>query len=374
LYVKIQGKGGIALKMDAKQYWESRYALGGNSGYGSYGEQLIKKLRWLDDLTVESIAEIGCGDFNFGKHLLELYPQATYTGYDISKTIIEKNKQAYPQYMFTSDPNVPEVDLLLCVDVLFHVLDDNQYENLLNDLKTRWRKYLAITAYENEHDTSEHVKTRKFDYKQFGEPIIREIVEEEGQLYFYLFKKPFIDLRKASCILLTKEKTYPPEILDNIKQYQFGEVLVGLDSPSPFKKHELFKRAKYDHIYYQDDDAICPIKELAAQSKPNMINVVMKPGHFDAYSDTRMTMGLGWGAIFPKSMLASLSKYTDKYGEDEVYQRETERILTYLNYPQNRLVFPITDLPSAYDEDRLWRQPHHNEFAQLVEERCKTLV
>lgn len=359
--------------MDAKKYWDSRYAQGGNSGYGSYGEQLVKKLHWLDNLTIESISEIGCGDFNFGKHLLELYPKASYTGYDISPTIVSRNRQLYPQYSFTNDPILPHADLLLCIDVLFHILDENELEAMYKRLEG-YTKYLAVTAYEREEKMDAHVRIRNFDYKRFGEPIIRQVVEEDGQLYFYLFKKPFIDLKKVSCVLLTKEHAYPEEVLNNIKQYQWGEVLVGIDSDSPFKKHELFKRAKFETIYYQDDDAIVPIKELLDKSKPGMINVGMKPGHFESYKDSRMTMGLGWGSFFPKVMLTSLKRYTDKYGADEVYKRETERIFTYLNYPQNRITLPIIDLPSAYAPDRLWRQPKHHEFAQLVEERCKSLI
>lgn len=183
-----------------------------------------------------------------------------------------------------------------------------------------------------------------------------------------------IDLSQVSACLNTKEVIYPEQVLNSVVEYPFGEILILTHSDSPFRKYELFHKAKYDLIYYQDDDAICPIEEIAILSDPMMINIPMKPGHVEAYKNRRMTMGLGWGSIFPKSILTSLKKYTDAYGEDDVFKRETERILTYLNYPQNRLSLPIKDLPSAYAEDRLWRQPHHHEFAQLVEERCKNLI
>jgi len=192
-------------------------------------------------------------------------------------------------------------------------------------------------------------------------------------MYHYLFKKPPIDLRKVSCCLLTKDSVYPQEILDNIAQYPFGEILILTNSDSPYRKHGLFKKAKYDYIYYQDDDAICPIKELVELSKPDILNIAMKPKHIEIYKDKKMTMGLGWGSIFPKSLLKSLKKYTDIYGEDEVYKRETERILTSLNYPQNRLSLNIVDLPSATNPDRLWRQPNHQDFLLIVEERCNNL-
>ena len=182
-------------------------------------------------------------------------------------------------------------------------------------------------------------------------------------------------LSTVSLCLLTKEKTYPQEVLDNVNKYPFGEVLIGYNSNTPYLKYELFKRAKFDILAYQDDDAIVPWDKLIEAYKPDIINLGMKPGHLIEYKDRRHTMGLGWGCLFPKSMLESLKKYTNIYGFDvEFYQRETERILTYLNYPQNRVSLDIVDLPSAWAMDRLWRQPNHHDYIPILEERCKPLI
>ncbi len=183
-----------------------------------------------------------------------------------------------------------------------------------------------------------------------------------------------VNPKEVSLILITKDPTYPHEIWESLEPYPFGEVLVMCDSDSPFNKHKLFANAKYDLLAYQDDDAICPWKELFELSDPNIINAAIKPGHFEAYKHTKMLMGLGWGAIFPKKLLSTLKQYTDVYGEDEVFRRETERIFTYLNYPQNRLVLPIEDLPSATDGTRLWQQPEHNEFKRIAQERCGKII
>lgn len=179
---------------------------------------------------------------------------------------------------------------------------------------------------------------------------------------------------KISCCLITKDPKYPREILENLLTFEFGEVLILTHSDSPFRKHELFAKAKFNTIYYQDDDAICPVQELLEAYEPGKINVAMKEGHFNAHANNRATMGLGWGAIFPKELLGSLKLYTDIYGEDDVFKRETERIFTYLNYPQNRHILPITDLPSAWGDDRLWRQPEHGQFKALAEERCNKII
>ncbi len=170
-------------------YWNGRYARGVNSGYGSYGEQLDKKLKWLSGLPISSITDIGCGDFNTGSSLLKLYPKASYIGYDISPVIIEKNKALYPYEFTTEFPKLGN-DLTLCIDVLYHVLDDAEYSALILNLRQslRFGKYLALTAYEEEQRAATHLKIRKFDYKSFGEPIVREIVEENGNQYFYLYE------------------------------------------------------------------------------------------------------------------------------------------------------------------------------------------
>lgn len=176
----------------AKSYWDKRYTAGLTSGYGSYGVALERKVAFLKGFDIKSISEIGCGDFNFGKSILEEnYPDATYTGYDFSSVIINQNKRKYPSYSFTNEFDLPQSDLLLCVDVLFHILDDNEVEPLLQRIEGLWTKYLAITAYEEDQDLqSEHVRIRKFDYKRFGDPIVRAVTEAtEPPLYFYLFKK-----------------------------------------------------------------------------------------------------------------------------------------------------------------------------------------
>lgn len=183
-----------------------------------------------------------------------------------------------------------------------------------------------------------------------------------------------LGLKDVSCCLITKDSAYPKEILDKISQLPFGEILILTHSDSPHRKHELFAKAKFDWIYYQDDDAICPIMELWEEAESGIITQAIKPSHYEAYKDKRLSVGLGWGAFFEKKLLSSLKRYTDVYGKDTVFKRETERILTYLNYPQKRLILPIQDLPSAMAPDRLSMQPDHYNFIPIVEERCKSLI
>jgi hypothetical protein len=173
----------------------------------------------------------------------------------------------------------------------------------------------------------------------------------------------------VSACFITKDRNYPEPILASIMPIGFGEVMILTNCDSPHRKQELFAKAKYDYIYYQDDDCIAPIWPLFEVSKPNIINCAMKATHLKAYADSRIAL-LGWGSLFPKEVTDILSYYRREYGEDEVYCRETERIMTWLNFPQHRLDLPISDLPSATAPDRLHKQESHYSFIPIVEARC----
>jgi hypothetical protein len=59
---KIIGKD----KFNSVNYWENRYAAGGNSGDGSYGRLAVFKAefinKFIDEVNINSATEMGCGD------------------------------------------------------------------------------------------------------------------------------------------------------------------------------------------------------------------------------------------------------------------------------------------------------------------------
>lgn len=180
-------------QVTAREYWNARYLGGDTSGSGSYGESLSRKIGWLANLPgIQTITDFGCGDFSFGESLLKRLPGARYIGIDPSDVIIERNrkKEARDNVSFLHGAVcMPLADLLLCIDVLFHIEDDAEYEATLRRLELAWVKYLALSAYEYDGLRKGHVFIRKFDPSRFGVPILREVIEDEGSMYFYIFKK-----------------------------------------------------------------------------------------------------------------------------------------------------------------------------------------
>src|SRR6266571_3595448 len=69
-------------------YWERRYAGGGTSGLGSYGELAQFKAnvlnKFVSEHSVQSVIEFGCGDGN--QLALCRYPR--YIGLDVSRSAI----------------------------------------------------------------------------------------------------------------------------------------------------------------------------------------------------------------------------------------------------------------------------------------------
>jgi hypothetical protein len=184
-----------------------------------------------------------------------------------------------------------------------------------------------------------------------------------------------MDLSKTSCCLITKEDVYPREILASLMYYPFGEMLILTHSDSPYRKYELFEKAKHGTLYYQDDDAICNVQDLVDNYKPGVFNILMDPPKIEQYKNRRMTMGFGWGALFERSILHDpLLEYKRLYGEDELLRRDAEKILTHIVYPQNRIASYHQDLPSAMAPDRLWQEPQHWSNMDLIENKCARII
>lgn len=182
-----------------------------------------------------------------------------------------------------------------------------------------------------------------------------------------------IDPANVSLALISKDATYPRDILVNVASVGFGETLILTNCDSPHRKQELFQKAKYETIAYCDDDCLAPWLPLLNAADPRTITCAMKPFHIEKYARSRIAL-LGWGAIIPKVSIYALDAYRAEFGEDEIYRRETERIMTWFCYPQVRLPLEIIDLPSATAPDRLSNQLGHYDNIDIVDQRCRQII
>lgn len=136
-------------------YWEGRYAAGGTSGGGSYGPLAQFKADTLNAFVQEqgirSVIEFGCGD---GSQLaLASYP--SYIGLDVAPTAIHMCQQKfssdqtksfflYRSDCFTDNSGVFSADLSLSLDVIYHLIEDDVFEQHLAHLFGASRRFVGI--------------------------------------------------------------------------------------------------------------------------------------------------------------------------------------------------------------------------------------
>lgn len=151
-------------------YWETRYASGGNSGDGSYGHNAAFKARYLNsfvkDYEVRSVVEFGCGD----GHQLSLANYPDYVGLDVSETAVNKCRTLFAldsRKRFYRLPTLWPVsaELALSLDVIYHLTEDNVYEQHLKDVFGSATRFVIL--YTSDSDavdpslyTADHVRHR----------------------------------------------------------------------------------------------------------------------------------------------------------------------------------------------------------------------
>ncbi|MEM9829423.1 MAG: hypothetical protein AAF944_02235 [Bacteroidota bacterium] len=174
-------------KFSSVNYWEHRYATGGNSGAGSYGEQAIAKAdiinQFVEKNSIESVIELGCGDGN--QLTLANYPQ--YIGLDVSRTAItmcyskfstdtDKSFFYYEPQFFHDNLGVFNADLVLSLEVIFHIIEDDLYSLYLNHLVRMSKKYILVFGTNEDRSVhldktgaaQQHLKHRKFSEDILG--------------------------------------------------------------------------------------------------------------------------------------------------------------------------------------------------------------
>jgi SAM-dependent methyltransferase len=132
--------------------WTNGRSAGSLSGYGSELENtecLRHRLtELLSCLEAHSLLDIGCGDFRWMK---EITFQHKYIGVDIVPEVIETNnvmfrskQRSFQALDATQDP-LPQVDSILCRDVLFH-LSFRDIWRLIENIRASGSLFLLATT------------------------------------------------------------------------------------------------------------------------------------------------------------------------------------------------------------------------------------
>jgi SAM-dependent methyltransferase len=150
----------------SQAYWEARYRQGGTSGSGSYGRLARYKAgvinAFIAENAVASVLDLGCGDGN----LLSLLEVPDYVGADISPAALARCRTRHPRHRFVPFDALdaePAADLAMCIDVIFHLVEDAVFARTLHALFSHATRFVLIYASNVESEwPAAHVRHRRF--------------------------------------------------------------------------------------------------------------------------------------------------------------------------------------------------------------------
>lgn len=152
-------------------YWEERYRNGGTSGAGSYGVLADFKAmvvnKFISDQSIQGLIEFGSGD---GNQLSKILVK-NYVGVDVSEAAVQHCRKMFKmdvsKKFFTNTDFLIKplkADLTISLDVIYHLVEDENFEDYMHMLFEASEKYCII--YSCNDDTFEvnapHVRRRKF--------------------------------------------------------------------------------------------------------------------------------------------------------------------------------------------------------------------
>jgi len=190
------GSSTVNIKYNEKEYWDSRYKrwglqeVGGSSGTSSVGGggrinkylYLLRKKSWDDilrdmniDLSPQSVLDVGCGTGYWAGYFINRGIQS-YTGIDVSPTVIEHLSEKYPDHEFINLDMGTEMnlrkkfDIINAYDVLYHITNEAKFEKVFSNFASLSKEgaLCVISGYfdDCQKDAAPHVKHRSFERYQ----------------------------------------------------------------------------------------------------------------------------------------------------------------------------------------------------------------
>jgi hypothetical protein len=159
--------------MKSAKFWTERYEMGDNSGSGSRGDLLNFKVDYINsfirDNEIKSVLDFGHGDLEVAKKI----EVDSYRGIDIfdceDSGGLDLVKCKFTEYVGEG------ADLVMCLDVLYHLLEDEQeyMRDSLIKMIEKSKKYIMIyaqdsTNYDFDTEYQEHLHNSKWLQYMFG--------------------------------------------------------------------------------------------------------------------------------------------------------------------------------------------------------------
>ena len=151
----------------SQAYWVERYRRGGDSGAGSAGDLAQFKADVINEFVVthevRDVLELGCGD---GRQLaLAHYPR--YLGIDVSPDAVARCRERFADdptktFLVLDDHDAQTAELALSLDVIYHLVEDEVYEDYMARLFGAATRYVIVYSSDRDEQMAAHVRQRAF--------------------------------------------------------------------------------------------------------------------------------------------------------------------------------------------------------------------
>lgn len=158
------GNKKVFSKIYKEDLWQD--GSGGGSKVENVGEYVDVLQKYIDKPEVKTVVDLGCGDWQFSK-FLDL-SSVLYLGVDVVDSVIDSNINLYSasnidfinRDIITYE--LPQVDLIICKDVLQHLSNRDVISVLIKIIKSS--KFALITNDFNPESTS-NIDIENGDYR-----------------------------------------------------------------------------------------------------------------------------------------------------------------------------------------------------------------
>ena len=183
---------------------------------------------------------------------------------------------------------------------------------------------------------------------------------------------------RASAVIVTRGNRQEDvaEVLGSLRS--FDEVIVW-DNSRACKDVKVFGRyagallARNEIVYVQDDDCVTSPDAIVGAFLPARLVCNVPMDRRREYAGTGVTL-MGWGSVFGKSKLSAFRRYLDVYPHDDLFERECDRVFSYLHQASVTLVdVPMLHLDAAHGIDRMGREPRHGADLREIMDRMRNL-
>ncbi len=173
----IKSAEGRFVEIYQTNFWQGESRSGTGSTYNATRNIRVHLPKILEKFKIKKLFDAACGDFNWMSQVVKNL-EINYLGADIVKELILINKKKYENHKIKFShldvrfDKLPDADLMLCRDCLFHFSDKDVFLFLKNFLSSNI-DYLLLTSHLNEEHIFENRDIITGDFRNidiFSEP------------------------------------------------------------------------------------------------------------------------------------------------------------------------------------------------------------